>query len=344
VIVNAKFEQKKRLGMAQALAALWSIVFLFSVFSGYFLLLKDNVFFAVVIGAVLALLAWSIARFIGSQENGVSNYKVPFALLLILSAVGIMNFLMLNLEGRQIFNEAITNSEDRFTELSARAEAKLKTDGVTQKKKKVADLTESLISEIKNPLNCGQGPEARSIMQRLQRELPGFAPLSNPSRDCSRNDEVIADYKKKIDGLVIRAPWNNNDLTSVISSAQQSKKQLQSLEGKASNSFAYALMLDVAPELQGLGVRYRGDFERLSRHASNKELSPRLELKSVESLGEWSQLINLVMGRWNVPSTWLYMALAVFFDYLTIYFFDLIRRNRLKRPVAVNANSIGRAW
>ena len=342
--MNAKIEQTKRLGTVQLVTALWSIIFIFSIFSGYFLLFKNNIFLAVVIGAILAFSAWNMARFIGGQEKGLAKHKPLFVMLLLISAVGIMNFLMLNFEGRQIFSEAISASEDRYTELASRAESKLTAEGISGRIKTVQSLTESLVSEINNPLNCGQGPEARSIMQRLGQELPGFVPLSNPSRDCSRNAEVIADYKKKISGLVDRAPWNNGDLSAVVRRANESKSQLQKLEAVASTSFAYNLMLNVSPQLQEIGVRYRGDFERLARHASTKDISPRLNLKSVESLGEWSQLINLIVDRWNRPTTWLYIILAIFFDYFMIYLFDLVRQNRLRRTPSVSGASIGRGF
>lgn len=330
--------------MTQILAALWSLVFIFSIFSGYFLLLKNNIFFAVVVGAVLSLAAWNMARLIGSQENGIAKNRPLFAMLIIISAVGIMNFLMLNLEGRKIFSETIAESEDRFTALQSRAQGKLAADGIAERIKSIENLKESLIAEINNPVNCGQGPQARAIMAELGRQLPGFVALSNPSADCSANAKVIDEYRKKIDGLVDRAPWNNADLSAVVKSAEGAKSQLQTLDGQASSSFAYALMLNVAPQLQQLGVRYRGDHEKLARHASTEKLPPRLDLDSVNNLGEWSQLINLVLERWNKPSTWLYAALAIFFDYFMLYLFELVRRNRTRYPSNAPQGTVGKAW
>ena len=56
---------------------------------------------------VMALLTWVLAKIIGGSERGIRGNKALFTALLILSAVGVFNTLMIRLEGKAIFGETI---------------------------------------------------------------------------------------------------------------------------------------------------------------------------------------------------------------------------------------------
>lgn len=269
-----------------------------------------------------------------------------FILLLLISAVGVFNSLMLNLEGRRIFSEAIENSIDRFTTLESAAGKALVQRGVTERMARVQELESALIREINNPLNCGQGPEARRIIQELKKELPGFMPLSSTGVDCSKNAEVIKDYQTRIGELLNGASWNNPDLNAVRESTAAAKARLQKLSTSAGTMMAPGLLSQISPDLQNINVAYRGDRERLSRQAIDVSALPeQLHLREVNSLGEWSQLLNLIVDRLDTITTYLYIALAFLFDWMMVYLFGLVRTSRPGRSYAVPATgTLRKAW
>lgn len=143
---------------------------------------QQNLLLALGAALLFPLLAWWLAKFIGSSRTGIRGNLPLFILLLLVSAVGVFNSLMLNLEGRRIFIEAIERAHDQFDRLGGRAVGELQRGGSSSPAAHIArvqNLKEALFSEIRNPLNCGQGPQARAILENLREELPQFRALSN---------------------------------------------------------------------------------------------------------------------------------------------------------------------
>lgn len=326
---TARMDRQRAHRTAQMITGLYSIIFMGIIWFGYYLLFQKNILLALVLATVLALTAWFLARYVGSEPNGIRRFAPLFIMLLLISAVGVFNSLMLNLEGRRIFGETIDDSIDRFTVLESTATKALVQRGVADHVVRVRDLESALRREINNPLNCGQGPVAQKIISELKHELPGFQPLSSTGVDCSKNQKVVADYDSRIAELVDSAPWNNPDLMAVRTNAGEQKAKLQTVAGLTQNMFAPGLLRVASPQLQNADVNYRADREKLARQ--DVDVSPipgKLKLDEINSLGEWSQLLNLIIDRLNKISTWVYLALAVFFDWGMVYLFGLVRLNR----------------
>lgn len=342
---TARADQQRNLRSSQIIAALYSIVFVAILWSGYYLLFQKNVLAAVFLATILSATAWFLAKFIGSHQNGIRQYWPLFALLLIISAVGVFNSLMLNLEGRRIFAETIENSAERFTAVDAAAVKALSQKGVGRHLDKVEELRSALIREINNPLNCGQGAEARRIIAELRRELPGFVPLSSTGVDCSKNEEVVADYNSRIDELIKRAPWNDAVLQEARENAASANAQLQKLGTRSATLMAPGLLSEVAPQLGGIDMQYRQTRNLLTRRDLDVSALPaQLNMTAVNSLGEWSQLLNLIVDRLDRISTYLYLALAVLFDWMMVYLFGVVRQNKPRRGQHHSTSSIQRAW
>lgn len=334
-MATGRTERGARLRGAQIITLLYSMLFFFLISSGYFLLFQSSLLVAIAAAVVFPFLAWWLAKYIGSSETGIAGHKPLFVLLLIVSALGVFNSLMLNLEGRRIFVETIDDSHERFGQLGNRALAELGKGGSDSPMahiRRVESLKAALFSEIRNPLNCGQGPEARKILSNLQDELPDFRQLSNPHPDCSQNNRVIDDYETRITALVDRAPWSNQALMGVVNDSRAAMKELDQLGTLASESFAARLLREIAPRLEVKNTQYRELFDRLPKGTDAATgLSSRLDLRSVESLGEWSQLVYLILNRWDKPTTYVYLLLAGFADWMMVYLFSLIRANRGRR-------------
>ncbi len=273
--------------------------------------------------------------------------SVPlFIALLVISATGVMNAAFLNLEGKAVFNEAIIGSQNAFGQVANRAIDRLSVTKAIENRARVETLTDALIKEIDNPLNCGQGPKAQQIMQELQRLLPGFTPLSG-AVSCQQNQAVVSSYRDKIDGLVENAAWNNPVLWDIIAKSRAEKQRLQTLEAQAAGGTAFTLISTIKPALKDIDVSYRDKLERLDGNGGKIEgLSPTLPLAEVNSLGEWSQLIDLVLSRLSKPSTYVYIFLAIGADWLMVYLFRRLRKARAAVPgkTTTTAPTMGRAW
>jgi hypothetical protein len=264
----------------------------------------------------------------------------------VLSAVGVFNTLMLNLEGRKIFAEAISGANDDFTKLGSASAKRMKEKGIDDHVAKVRELESALYREIRNKLNCGQGPAALQIIAEIKRELPGFRELSSTGVNCSKTEEVVADYTGRIRELVEDARWNDATLSQVHEDALKAKSSLQELGMQSKTMFAHGLLTKILPEMSKYDVLYRTNFDRLERrNVDVSGLSKQLHLSEVNSLGEWSELLGLIIERVGRITTWLYITLAFCIDYLMVYFFMTVRRSR---PSRGGANSGGqkliRAW
>jgi hypothetical protein len=338
-MTGAKVAQERRLRTAQVIAALYSILFVVAIGYGYFVLSPANHFLGVLGGLVIAGIAWNVARFIGGHEGGIVAHLPLFVLLLIVSAVGVFNTLMLNLEGRQIFMETINQADRKYSALESVARTNLVNVEIDKRKSRILALKDALIAEILNPQNCGQGSKAQEIMTELQTELPSFTPLNVPSIDCRQNSQLAEEYKKKILNDLLKSPWYiesgyeelEADRSTVISKVTESKVRLQSLRDDMGSIGASALLSEAAPELRELGATYSDAVELLHRHGPAPDVTDRIDLSLLESLGQWSQLINLLLARLDKPSTYVYLAIAIFADWMMIYLFQLVRLNRIGR-------------
>lgn len=327
----------------QVLLLVFSLIFFFIISYGYFnLLLGSGVFLAFVGGAVMAIFAWYLARVIGTSPGGIKKNYVLFIPLLIISATGVFNSMMVYLEGGRIISDAATSSQDNFANLERVAETGLAERGVTARVGRINSLRDALFSEIRNPLNCGQGPEARRIISELQRELPGFQPLSNPARNCERNEEVISDYRSRIDGLTERASWNNADLRAVIAGSEKARGAIDAIRSQVSTNYSPMMLKPILNALEEQDVQYRDLRFRLSKYVDVRSLPPALHLSEAQSLGNAFKLPALFVERLDEPATYAYLAIAVGFDYLMVYLFELVASNRRRRRTTSVA--VGGAW
>ncbi|HZG45231.1 MAG TPA: hypothetical protein VEZ41_03050 [Allosphingosinicella sp.] len=317
----------------QVLLFLFSVAFFGVVAHGYFYLFIGAgfaFFLALVFSALLAVIAWWLARVIGTH-GGIRRNFILFIPLFLLSAAGVYNWLMLNIEGRQIVTDAASESQERFGQLQLLAERRLAETGVTGRSNRVRSNAEALYSEIRNPANCGQGPEARRLVEALRRDLPGFTPLSAMGRDCSRNEEIIADYRERIDPLVARAEWNNPELQTVAQRAGASRNALEGLRSGAGLNYSPASLPGTVNSLEEHNGSYRNLRLALSRHAEVRDIAPELPLAEVRGLGNTARILDLVIGRYDELVTYVYLFISFLFDYLIIHAFKLVSEVKIRR-------------
>jgi hypothetical protein len=369
--VDAKELKQSKYRNAQMVTLLYSVVFVGIIFYGYKNLLGDlGVFLGSFVSIILAVFAWAIARFIGNDAGGIRGNIPAFGLLLIISAVGIFNSLMLNLEGKRIFAQRIENAVVSFNNLEVAALAEQKSQGISEKIKEVETIKAALMSEIQSPSNCGRGKFAEDITVRLTRLLVN---LKIPSgrvncKDPENVRQYVDAYTQIIDTTMMNAEWNSPVLDSIIRSARDGRQKLACLSngcpsifkgsfGGDSNLANYqALLQDVSvngnssiqdlmrvvtPKLEELDGEYTRNVELMGKEAKRPfDLKSTLELDELRSIGELGQIANLIISRINRITTYIYLLLSFSFDWLMVYFFANVMKNNPKiRPVQLVTDS-----
>lgn len=336
------------------IALLYALVFTGMIAVGYYFLLGES-FLGLVIGVIAAVIAFSAARLIGNEDNGIKGNLPLFIFLLLISAVGVFNTLMLTLEGRQIFTDAITSAERQVETLKATYEKNIPSE-ILETEKKIAVIEskqKQLEQEILNPNNCGQGPAAMVIMDDLRKLLPGFTPLSRRgSNPCANAEDLIASYAVTIPALYQATDWYKasnyadwsatrykltNESTGFFPVTIRTLRQEQI---KVNTTLGPRLVGEVKPVLERLDSLYREAHSSIGKYVDVSTVAPDLDLLSVRSVGEWSQLVNLVIDNLHKPTTYVYPALAIFADWLMIYLFQQVRRRRPRGGTSTGGSDV----
>jgi hypothetical protein len=325
---QARTEQAGRHRVIQTIVALYSFVFFGVIAYGYFYLAVGlNVALALLIAIVAATLAWFLAKFIGQSDGGIRANVPAFALLLLISATGVYNSAMINLEGGRIVSETAGDSQERFAQLKRAAQSAFGKDIAAYND--VIGLRDSLIAELRNPANCGQGNEADRILDRLERALPGFRRLSAGGERCAQIERVAAEYRSKVDELL---PTRFPNLM-LIGEADSARDELRALQAQATTDYAPSMLRTTKGLLVKQNDRYRDLYGRLEQAGGRvDDLPTQLDMAGVQNLGDATKLPMLFIDRLDRGSTYVYLAIAIFFDWLMIYFFQQARRNQVRRP------------
>ena len=322
-MATKKSEEANKLRAVQLGTALYSLLFMYFVARGYIHLFEKTMpVFGYAAGAIFALIAWNLAKIIGSEEGGIRKYRPLFALLLLISALGIFNALFTILESKPILQETVKDSRQKFAAVKMAAQRAQDKRGITERVNAIDDALFQLNTEIKNPMKCGQGPKAMEAIEKLTSLLPGFVPLANGAgAGCRQAEAVVAAYTAKVAQLKSSAKWNNADLQSVVENVDASIGKLDKAKLKADEGS----IAEVAKILGEVEPIYSESVSSLQRYNDDDALPADLDLVQMKSIGEWSQILNLVIGRIGYTSTYLYFAIAVFADWMMIYFFNLLR-------------------
>jgi hypothetical protein len=335
-------DDEHQLRTLQWVVVAFSCLFVFVIWNGYYHLFANRgLLFAIFGGLLLSAIAWGLGKFIGSSKKrlkGTGNAPL-FVLMLTLSAVGVFNSLMINLEGRRIFQETIDNGLKDWLELQHVADESLQDQKIEAKRERIANLKLALKQEIENEFNCGAGPAARKIMDEVKQELPGFTVLSgSPVTVCADSSKVASMYMEQIDSLEKQYIEKHGYLNLIaerertLSAITQSKIELLKLQREVDSGVD--LLNETRPRLEELAANYRSLALMLYMFPAGKALANSMDISAVRNLGEWSQAINLIVSRLDKLQTYVYIFLAVFADWLLVHLFGMLRQIRGDIPPA----------
>lgn len=322
---------------------LYSILFTTVLFYGWFRLVQGSLpaLPAGMLALLLAILAWGIAKIVGGSEKGIFGNLPLFLFLLLISAVGVFNTLMIQLEGRSIFLEVIDRSTKQYTELREQARQLAANEEVAALRARVESLKTKLAQEIENPRNCGDGPEANKILEEIGQALPGFRRYSGNTRDCSQNTQLIKMYSEQMDKLLYASPIfvkNNVSeseryITRINETVAQRLAALDQLRKEINDGLsltAVKLRFDeFASDYQTLALELRNIFPKVTEIEG---FQMQLNIKEARELGEWGHLLPLFLSRIDKIPTWVYLSVALFMDWLLVHLFARIADHRRKAP------------
>ena len=324
---------------------LYSLIFVSIIAYGWYFIVGGslNSVLAGFVAIVLALLAWTLAKIVGSSERGIKGNLALFAALLLVSAVGVFNTLMIRLEGKAIFTEVIDDSSQRYNDLAQFAKKGAQNKEVEALRTRIAGLKVQLEQEIRNPRNCGDGPEANKILTEIRSELPGFVRYSGNSMDCSKNDELVHMYFEQMDKLMYGTDiFISANVTDLEALAQRFNREvpietarLDQLRKEVNDGAS--LLGHVRPKLEENAATYQALATALQSAVPALRDDPafnrQLDIDSVRNLGEWGHLLPLFLSRLNKAQTWVYLAIAVFLDWLLVHLFSRIAAHRREMPL-----------
>jgi hypothetical protein len=232
--------------------------------------------------------------------------------------------MMINLEGKQVFMEAVEAAKTDYKELTSSATKILYNELADRKKKKVEGIQELFFAELSNPQLCGQGPKARSLAAELADELPGFRTLAGGG-DCKQVSALINSYTQSIHKLLANHPalTGHQESEELLRRIKESETIAQTKLDEIKKEIAAGddLLGNIRPEIEDIAGTYQTLSTELAAKPSQLSFKANIDLNEVRGLGAWGQLPGLILSRVDRLSTYLYLLLAVFFDWMLVYFF-----------------------
>lgn len=302
--------------IARPLLIACSLLFLPMVgFGWYKLSLGAGWFSAILLGILMAVIAFLLAALTAIGGSLVKSRILPFLGLLFFSALGIFNTAILYAEGSKILADAAVSAQSSFLAAERAAVRQLDATGATARRNEIMNTAQDLFSEINSPVKCGQGPEARRLISELQRQLPGFEPLNTDGPSCDQREAIIADYTSKIDRLIATAPWNNPALSAVVAESQKARNDLSEYRRDILANYNPVQAGVMSNRLEAFDERYINARNLLEGSSlDDTELPDSLDLAAARGLGKFSNTLTVFVERFWHLQTWLLLIFALLID------------------------------
>jgi len=298
-----------------------------------------------VVGAVAAVVAFWLARataverFVAARLHGEvapSAGMSWFALLLIVSAMGLMNSLFLLLEGDDVIARRLEVARKDFVELGQQGQAKLQIPEIEDKRTGINLGLKNLrqrIVEGRDPGNpnsnaCGIGPDANAEFEALRKYLPQFnrLPLTNVHQ-CSQRAQL-----EKLYAAHEKVAWEQFKSLDLYRSKQVDRRDAMFAELPAFVTRAHELLqlraaggaTSLASIRDRLGTAAKSYADKKAEvealiGGELTSLPSRLDIDDVANIGNPGHAVKLLLKRWDHGLTWLIVGFAFFLDWLLVF-------------------------
>lgn len=310
-----------------------SLIYIFVMTHGYFNMFIStisSIFWTITVALIITIFAWLLAKLV-AINGGIKNAVPLFVPLVLVSAAGIFNSLMLNTQGEDIFRSAVNEATSSITVIEQTSRSQLKNEEFENIYLEVKNHETAFIQELRNPVNCGLGAAANRIFADMKTILPSLTLLSG-NRDCANIERIIPLYQKQInDGLMthplrIRHLEKYNSADKIQSLLDQAK--VDSQKAIAVIESGENLIINVKPIIEKISRDYRTSAELLASQLPAdlaKKVKMDLSLDAVRSIGDVTKFPKLIASRLNDMLMYFIILLAIGVDWLLVY---LMRRTR----------------
>jgi hypothetical protein len=350
-------------------------LYLFIVISGYSIGLtkslpgidsRISLSIAILIGLLIWIMAVFIARLHGfsASDRTAKFIKVGlFLLLLLVSALGIINAAFFYFEGSTILRQAVERSETRASELQSRSNDQLPPREFIAIKDKIMSLVAELQSEVENAgalgngaQLCGVGSKARSAIDQIRTYLPNYAILAGSEsgtlncRDREAVQKVSQLYKRNAEIMLTNIPLYSELRVGERQQLQDSiNSAAEGLKPRFTQLRRDIASLSIVPHEESPAVqRILGELESIESQYSNfvrqltniLKLPPRtvpetLELDSARKIGSFISTLDVIFDRISKRqaslATALYVLIPILFDLMLIAIIYVVL-TRVRKP------------
>jgi hypothetical protein len=248
-----------------------------------------------------------------------------FIPLVLLSAAGIFNAMMINTQGPTIFREAVDEANTSFETIESSAEKLLRSEPVEVLEGKVNNLKTAFFQELSNPINCGQGSAANKIFTELKAFLPDLTLLSG-NKQCGNVDKLMPFYDKQIIDGLSKHPTileNKSKLDALAKIKELStKRKTDANEAITNINSNENLIVNVKPILESISRDFKTASDLLKNNINKdqaKNIKSDLQLDAVRSLGDVTKFPRLILSRLNDFLMYFILIFAIGIDWLLIY-------------------------
>jgi len=290
---------------------------------------------ALAVAVIAVVLARTVAALILEAREATEPDRTwwgVFFVLFLISALGTMNTAFYYGEGRLVVKENIDKASNCLDQLEQAAKSILATPNYDEKFARVSQLQVQLEAELRNFLNCGQGPVARRIIRELRQELPAFH-IPSGSANCQAVEPLIRQYREIIDSQLKLLPEYREDRVSEKQSFASELRvsvtaDRKSLAG-AKDQLSMGTIDDAKRVVEDVALKtgqYITNINGFGRDMPTADIKCGIDLDAIRWLGTPGQIIPLLLSRLDHVSTYLYILAAVLADIILIKLWGRVLR------------------
>lgn len=295
-----------------------------------------------IVGIVVALIATALAYAIGAEKRTFVGVGLAYFFILFnLSSIGTLNAFFLLFQAENVVREEANKASSAVVALRDVGTTRILTTEADDLKNRVDSRWRSLREELRNPVLCGQGPEALRRVEELRELLPDFKLMAQPRRtgrgaggagtsgaSCDGIESVIESYQKTVDKLVANHPISvaaaqkiaaRKEIRDEADSILTAIKDVQ--RGLSDNSGFFK----AKSGLFMVAERYTELRQKLSANVQSvndvKEFPASLDLANVAAIGNIGEVIPFILRRLTDVATYVYILIAFFLDFSVVLAF-----------------------
>jgi hypothetical protein len=289
----------------------------------------------IAVGIVVALIATVLAYAIGAEKKSFAGVSLAYFFILFnISAIGTLNACFMIFQSGNVIREEANTASAAIVLLRDVGTTKIVTAEADDLKNRVDSRWRSLQEELRNPVLCGQGPEAVRRVEELRQILPDFRLMAQPQRlprgagnkaeGCDGIEDVIRAYSETVKRLL-----DNHPIYAPAIRQIQARENIQMganvLLASIKDDLDVKQIDKARPVLLRIATKYAELREELSANvhsaSSIKDIPANIDMANLAAIGNIGEVIPFIFRRLDEIDTYVYILIAFFLDFSVIHAF-----------------------